>query len=60
MVDADLLDNRLALVETRVQELHTLARPDRMRDDVREQRFVLHTLQLDELTAFVAAVRNRR
>ena len=46
MTDADLVAKRLALVETLVHELRTLGRADRIADDVREERFVEHTLQL--------------
>jgi uncharacterized protein YutE (UPF0331/DUF86 family) len=46
MVDGDLVLKKLAFIETCVQELRTLARPERMDTDVREERFVVHTLQL--------------
>jgi uncharacterized protein YutE (UPF0331/DUF86 family) len=46
MTDADLVAKRLALIETFVNELRSLARPERIADDVREERFVEHTLQL--------------
>ena len=46
MTDAELVAKRLAFVETCVRELRTLARPERMADDLREERFVEHTLQL--------------
>lgn len=46
MTDADLLAKKLAGVETCVQELRTLARPAAIVSDVREARFVLHTLQI--------------
>ena len=46
MSDPDLLAQRLALIETCVQELRTLARPAEILRDVREARFVLHTLQI--------------
>jgi uncharacterized protein YutE (UPF0331/DUF86 family) len=46
MTDPELVAKRLALIETSVQELRTLARPAALRHDVREQRFVEHTLQL--------------
>lgn len=46
MTDADLVAKRLALIETLVRELRTLARPERIDEDVREERFVEHTLQL--------------
>jgi uncharacterized protein YutE (UPF0331/DUF86 family) len=46
VTDADLVAKKLALIETCVRELHTLARPDALREDVRERRFVEHTLQI--------------
>lgn len=46
MTDAALLAKRLALIETCVEQLRTLARPERLTSDVREQRFVEHTLQI--------------
>lgn len=46
MTDPDLLLQKLAFIETCVQELRTLARPAEMRRDVREGRFVLYTLQI--------------
>lgn len=46
MTDPALVAKKLAFVETCVRELRALARPERMADDVRERRFVEHTLQL--------------
>ena len=46
MTDEALLAKRLAFIETCVHELQTLARVDRIEHDVREARFVEHTLQL--------------
>ena len=46
MTDKELLAKKLALIETYVVELRTLARPDQIDHDVREERFVEHTLQL--------------
>ena len=46
MTDAELVAKKLALVETCIGELRALARLDRLRSDVRERRFVEHTLQL--------------
>jgi uncharacterized protein YutE (UPF0331/DUF86 family) len=46
MTDVDLVTKRLALIETYVRELRDLARPDAIETDVREERFVEHTLQL--------------
>jgi len=46
MTDPDLVAKRLAFLETCVQQLRTLAHPAQIGADVREERFVLHTLQL--------------
>ena len=46
MTDVELLLQKLAFIETCVQELRTLARPPDIAHDVREARFVLHTLQI--------------
>jgi uncharacterized protein YutE (UPF0331/DUF86 family) len=46
VTDPDLIAKRLAFIETRLRELTTLARLDRIRDDLKEERFVEHTLQL--------------
>ena len=46
MTDADLLEKRLAFIESCVRELRDLSRPDHIKDDVREERFVAHTLQI--------------
>ncbi|MBI4951830.1 MAG: DUF86 domain-containing protein [Myxococcales bacterium] len=46
MTDAELVQKKLALVETYVAELRRLARPEHIESDVRERRFVEHTLQI--------------
>lgn len=46
MTDADLLAKKLAFIETCVRELRDLARLDAISQDVREERFVTHTLQI--------------
>ena len=46
MTDDALIEKKLAFVETCVAELRRLARPDAIATDVREERFVEHTLQL--------------
>jgi uncharacterized protein YutE (UPF0331/DUF86 family) len=46
MTDPALVAKKLAFIETCVRELRTLARPERIADDLREERFVEHTLQL--------------
>jgi uncharacterized protein YutE (UPF0331/DUF86 family)/predicted nucleotidyltransferase len=44
--DADLVTKKLALIETYVRELRELADPTVIASDVRERRFVEHTLQI--------------
>ena len=46
MTDADLIRKRLAFIETCLRELAEFADPDRVEHDVRERRFVEHTLQV--------------
>ncbi len=46
MTDADLLRKKLAFIETCVADLRRLARPELIEQDLREERFVEHTLQL--------------
>lgn len=46
MTDAELVAKKLAIVETCIRELRALARLDRLSSDVRERRFVEHTLQV--------------
>ena len=46
MTDPELVAKRLAIVETCVRELRELARPPAIPTDVREARFVEHTLQI--------------
>jgi uncharacterized protein YutE (UPF0331/DUF86 family) len=46
MTDEPLIAKRLAFVETCVRELRSLAQIDAIDTDVREERFVEHTLQL--------------
>lgn len=46
MTDKDLVAKKLAVIETSVAQLRTLARPEAIRLDVREERFVEHTLQI--------------
>ena len=55
VTDPDLLLQKLAFIETCVQELRTLARPADLGRDVREARFVLHTLQIAIQAAIDAA-----
>ncbi len=46
MTDPDLIGKKLALIETCLRELRALARPEVLATDVRERRFVEHTLQI--------------
>jgi uncharacterized protein YutE (UPF0331/DUF86 family) len=46
MTDVHLVIKLLAGLETYVRELKTLCRPEKIGTDVREERFVEHTLQL--------------
>jgi uncharacterized protein YutE (UPF0331/DUF86 family) len=46
VTDPELIAKRLAFIETRLRELATMARLDRVHDDLKEERFVEHTLQL--------------
>lgn len=55
MTDPDLIAKKLAFIETRVRELSTMARLDHVHDDLKEQRFVEHTLQLAIQAALDAA-----
>jgi uncharacterized protein YutE (UPF0331/DUF86 family) len=55
MTDPELVEKKLAFIETCVAELRRLARPERMESDLREQRFVLYTLQVAIQAALDAA-----
>lgn len=46
MTDPQLVAKKLALIESCLSDLDRLARPDQLDTDVREQRFVEHTLQV--------------
>ena len=46
MTDPELVAKKLALIESCVQQLRSLARPELIRSDLREERFVEHTLQI--------------
>jgi uncharacterized protein YutE (UPF0331/DUF86 family) len=46
VTDQELLAKKLAFIETCVRELESLAQPDRVGTDIRERRFVEHTLQI--------------
>ena len=55
MTDAALLAKRLAIIETSVHELRTLGRPEAIATDLRERRFIEHTLQIAIQAALDAA-----
>lgn len=46
MTDVELIAKRLAFIETCLSELRREARPERVETDVRERRFIEHTLQI--------------
>lgn len=46
MTDPDLIKKKLAQIETYLRELTTLASIDALGSDLREERFIEHTLQL--------------
>jgi uncharacterized protein YutE (UPF0331/DUF86 family) len=46
VTDADLILKKLAFIETCLSELRSLARLERIAADVKERRFVEHTLQI--------------
>ena len=46
MTDVELVAKKLAFIETCVRELREIARPELIATDVREERFVVHTLQV--------------
>jgi uncharacterized protein YutE (UPF0331/DUF86 family) len=46
MRDPELIQKKLRFVETCIEDIRTLGRPDHIADDKREQRFIEHTLQL--------------
>lgn len=46
MTDPALVAKKLALIETCLSDLQRLARPEAIDTDVRERRFVEHTLQM--------------
>jgi uncharacterized protein YutE (UPF0331/DUF86 family) len=46
MTDPELVRKKLAVIERSLRELRELAHPERIASDVREERFVLHTLQI--------------
>lgn len=46
MTDVELIEKKLAFIETCLADLRRLARPDAIEHDVKERRFIEHTLQI--------------
>jgi uncharacterized protein YutE (UPF0331/DUF86 family) len=46
VTDLELIEKKLAFIETCVQELRTLSKPASIETDLREERFAAHTLQI--------------
>jgi len=46
MTDIELIEKKLAFIETCVSELRALCDPENIERDVREERFAAHTLQI--------------
>ncbi len=46
MTDLELIAKQLAFIETMVADLRRLARPEHIATDIREERFIAHTLQM--------------
>lgn len=55
MTDPQLIAKKLAELETYVRELHDLGRPDRIRQDLVQRRFIEHSLQHAVQTALDVA-----
>jgi len=55
VTDPELVEKKLAEIDTYLRELRALADPARIRSDVKEERFVAHTLQLAIQAALDAA-----
>jgi uncharacterized protein YutE (UPF0331/DUF86 family) len=46
VTDVELIEKKLAFIETCVQELRTLSKPASIAADLREERFAVYTLQI--------------
>ena len=46
MTDSDLVRKKLAFMATCLSQLRSLARPEALEHDLKERRFVEHTLQV--------------
>ena len=51
MTDEQLIEKRLAFIETCLQQLASLGKPEAIETDVKERRFIEHTLQICLQTA---------
>lgn len=46
MTDSELIAKKPAEIESYIRELRTLAKPEKIATDLKEERFAAHTLQL--------------
>lgn len=46
MTDPDLIAKKLAFIEACVTDLRSHSRPERIENDIKEERFIAHTLQI--------------
>jgi uncharacterized protein YutE (UPF0331/DUF86 family) len=46
MTDQELIEKKLAFIETCLTELRTIAKPSAIETDLKERRFIEHTLQI--------------
>ena len=46
MTDGELVIRKLTFIESCISELRRLAKPEKLRTDIKEERFVIHTLQI--------------
>lgn len=46
MTDQDLIEKKLTFIETCLHELRTMAKPSAIETDLKERRFIEHTLQI--------------
>lgn len=46
MTDPELIRKKLVFIETCIQDLKTVAKPELLGKDIKEERFILHTLQI--------------
>ena len=60
MTDVELIAKKLAFIESCLEDLRRLADPRKITEDVREERFVEHTLQIPIQAAPWDVTRRRR